>query len=337
MEDSELVHPVGGTIKYSNVGYGFAGAAIAAARGRDFDRVIRARILEPLGMRSSFMNRTEVPDGRLAQAELRSLDGPRMKPPVFDFGMSPAGFLYTTVPDLGRFMEALLNWGSPIADSAGLAELWRPATDGYSESWDAPCDGTCRMGSMEVGLGADLFRSFEGYTRVRHGGGVYGFSTEFAMLPEAGVGVIVISTLDSSASVVRALADAALRGWLRTTAGEPVEPIPLSPDPLPDLAAEVSAIRAGVSADDELAGTRFGDPIVAIEVLASGADHLDLLIEGLESVRLLPDGEGRWVFPRFSSFDGEPLVIERDGSGVPVAVRIGTGPGTRYPLNPDAP
>ena len=54
--DYELPHEAGSTYGYSNVTYGLLGHVLSLAAGRPYADLVRERILEPLGMRSTWLD-----------------------------------------------------------------------------------------------------------------------------------------------------------------------------------------------------------------------------------------------------------------------------------------
>ncbi len=329
LADTDLVFEPGEWIKYSNAGFGAVGRALEAAYSEPFAKVVTSRLLDPLAMTASWTSRLDVPRDRLAYSEMWTAEGQRYSPPLFDFGMGPAGFLYATIPDLGKFASMLLGEGiapgGRIVKAASLHDMWSPQTPGYASHWDEPCNGDCTRGSMEGGLAADLNRPFEGFTRVRHGGGVYGFSSELEILPEAGVGVIVVTTLDSMGSVSRHLAAAALRGFVAALRGETLPEIPLASDVLQRVREEVAEARAAVGVTTPSLGV-YGNARYGIEVIEETRTELVILSESVDLIRLTRTGVDSFLFPRFSSHNGELLTLVRGSEGV-VGVRIGAGRG----------
>lgn len=329
--ETELVHEPGARIKYSNAGFAIVGQALEAVYEEPFSDVVRSRLLDRLGMTSSWTSRLEIPRDRLAYAQMWVPNGERYSPPLFDFGMGPAGFLYATVPDLAKFVAMLLSEGmtadGPIVQPAALHDMWSPQTPDHADHWNEPCFGDCTRGSMEVGLAADLNRPFEGFTRVRHGGGVFGYASELEILPEAGVGVIVVTTLDSHGRVSRHLAAAALRGFVAAMRGETLPEISVSSEVVTQVSARVAAARA--DAEGSAAATRgaFGDERYGVEIIDETEDELVILVEGVELVRLHRTGSDAFRFPRFSLYGDEPLTLVRGQNGVVDRVRIGTGRG----------
>lgn len=329
--ETELVHEPGARIKYSNAGFAIVGQALEAVYEQPFPDIVRSRLLDRLGMTASWTSRLEIPRDRLAYAQMWVPNGERYSPPLFDFGMGPAGFLYATVPDLAKFVAMLLSEGmtadGPIVQPAALHDMWSSQTPDHAAHWNEPCFGDCTRGSMEVGLAADLNRPFEGFTRVRHGGGVFGYASELEFLPEAGVGVIVVTTLDSHGRVSRHLATAALRGFVAAMRGETLPEISLSSQVVTQVSARVAAARA--DAEGSAAATRraFGDERYGVEIIDETEGELVILVEGVELVRLHRTGSDAFLFPRFSLYGDEPLTLVRGQNGVVDRVRIGTGRG----------
>ena len=128
---TNLVYPPGTRTKYSNLGPTVAGYILERVTGRSFPEYLREEVLDPLGMASSsFLRDIPATVERLAPAFLVDFDGNRIPAPVFQLGTIPAGNLYSTVSDLGRFMTCLLNdgryAGGRLLDSATLAEMMIP-------------------------------------------------------------------------------------------------------------------------------------------------------------------------------------------------------------------
>jgi CubicO group peptidase (beta-lactamase class C family) len=105
--------PAAGAWWYSNVGYALLGLALAHRAGRPYDALLRARVLDPLGLRDT----TFVPIAAMASRLAEGHD-PNLKPlPPFDGGIfTAAGALRSTPHDLARFAAAILpGSASPIA------------------------------------------------------------------------------------------------------------------------------------------------------------------------------------------------------------------------------
>ena len=213
-----LVYPPGARTKYSNAGIAVVGHALEAVQDEPFADYLRRAVLEPLGMTaSSFTPEAHIVD-HLAHAWMWGFDRGLFSAPTFELGMSPAGSMYSTVLDLAGFMSAMFRRGEGmngrVLRAETLESMWEPQ---FAEP------GT----SSGFGLGFSVEERF-GERWLGHGGAIYGFSTQLAFLPDAGLGVVVVSAVDGTNTVTGRLADAALELLLAARNG-----LPLPGEPLP--------------------------------------------------------------------------------------------------------
>ena len=280
-----LVYRPGSRYKYSNGALQVVGLALERAAGEPFPRYMHDSVLVPLGMtRSAFFEPGPELAPDVATAFMWASDGRRFTAPTFRRN-APSGTLYTSVPDLGRFLAALFADSNPVIGRTTLERMWVPQ---FADSG----------GSEGNGLGFFVSR-FDGHRRVGHDGAIYGFATTLAALPDERLGVVVVTTLDGANSVTDRIADAALRAMLAVREGRPV-PEPPETRPLPAGAARAAAghyVKDGkngptvelLERQNELYLARSGS-VVPARVRASG-DTLtfdDALTYG-GSVRLHPD------------------------------------------------
>ena len=215
----------GERIVYSNGGFNLLGHLVARLNRQPFEQLVRDRVLAPLAMHAStfpvdpHMAQLAVPYGRALgpgagrkpAPSLRNLSG-------------PAGALITTGPELARFGRMVLNGG----------EL-----DGYRVLPSALLDDALRFHARNhrdlddgYGLGFAV-AEFRGRRRVGHDGGLGGVSTRVAMLPDDGVGVVVL-TNGGDALYVSRVSERVLEAML----GLEPEPVPGSPAGIPETLAE---------------------------------------------------------------------------------------------------
>jgi CubicO group peptidase (beta-lactamase class C family) len=109
---------------YQNVMYAAAGAVIEAVSGQSWEQMMRSRIFEPLGMNESIATAAtlagqpnvakphHIIDGQLRVIENASVDG-----------VTPAGSIWSSVHDMSKWMNMLLDDGR-----AGTRVLLRPET-----------------------------------------------------------------------------------------------------------------------------------------------------------------------------------------------------------------
>ena len=195
-----LVFPPGLRQKYSNAGIAVVGRVLEHAAGKPFADAVTEEVLSPLGLESSSFSVASAPAERLAQASMWSYDGREFPAPDFPLGMAPAGSMVTSVRDLGRFITLMAGGDLPgVLDGDSLAEMWRVQFP--NDPRDAEPTGFglgFNRGTLEAQNAAGETTS---YAVVGHGGAIYGYSTELAFLPDAGLGAVAVSNVDFTNAV----------------------------------------------------------------------------------------------------------------------------------------
>lgn len=300
LNTTELVYPPESRSKYSNAAIATVGYALEVVRGRPFHEILDEEVLRPLGMdQTAFVPRPDLVE-ELAVAEMWTVDGRTSRAPTFQLGMAPAGSMYSTVTDLGRFLSALFAGGEGargrILEPETLEAMWTPQF--------APAEATSGYG---IGFGLS---ELEGHRRIGHGGAIYGFATALEALPEVGLGVVVVTSKDIANTVTDRLADQALRLMLAARNGIELPRMattgPVSPDVVERLAGHYGEGAARVELarrDGGLVLIRGGVPGV-LRTLAGDTLIVDDALARGPRVLPLPDGSlqvGDQVLPRTTS------------------------------------
>ena len=226
LNSTRLVYEPASRTKYSNAAIGLAGYAVEKLEGTAFADLMQKNVLEPLGMSSSSFTLTDSIRAHLAKGRMWRYDLREFDAPLFQFGFAPAANLYATMPDLARFARMLIRKGEGVLTPGSLEAMWKPQFTDSPEGY---------------GLGFYVDQ-FEGVRRVRHSGGVYGFSTELLVLPDARLGVCASASMDSANSVVRRIAEYALRLMLAVDAGRTLPSMLLTTPVDPDLARRLDGL-----------------------------------------------------------------------------------------------
>jgi CubicO group peptidase (beta-lactamase class C family)/D-alanyl-D-alanine dipeptidase len=201
-----LVLPPGAKIKYSNAAIATVGSVLKAP----FATYLRTNVLEPLGMRRSAFEPTPELTKDLANALMWTYHGREFPAPTFELGIAPAGSMYTSVTDLGRFLSVLFAGGRGPNGSVLKPETLEQM---YTPQFAPP--------GAKAGFGIGfMVGEFEGQRRIGHGGAVYGFATELAALPDDKLGVVVVTSRDCANAVTKHIADEALRQMLAARHGD---------------------------------------------------------------------------------------------------------------------
>ena len=151
--------------------------------GRPFDRYLRERIFEPLGMADTDLLRTERLAARLATGYAPGPHGPQR---VTDRAwVTPgASSVYSTTADMARYVAALVGGGSNEHGS-----ILRPGT--LATMFAPNFQGDPRVPGM--GLGFDRL-DVGGQLVIGHGGILPGFNSQMFAAPDTGAGVIAWTT-----------------------------------------------------------------------------------------------------------------------------------------------
>ncbi len=240
LNQTALVYEPETRIKYSNAGIGTVGYVLEKKKGKAFATYLQNAVLKPLGLENSAFAPTPAMQKKLAKGYMWTYDKRRFLAPSFQLGISPAGSMYAPVTDLADFMSVLFNGGKglhgQVLKPETITQMWQPQF----------ADGAPRNG---FGIGFAL-SEFQGYSRVGHGGAIYGFATELAALPEVKLGAIVATTLDCANHVVTRIADHALALMLAQRNRQPLPRFA----PLDSIRAETARRWAGKYVTDK---TRF--------------------------------------------------------------------------------
>jgi serine beta-lactamase-like protein LACTB len=212
LNQTELVYAPETKIKYSNAGIAAVGLVLEETQKQPFARYLSRTLLAPLGMkRSSFAPEAEITKD-LARAVMWTYQGREFPAPTFELGMAPAGCMYSTVNDLGRFLSVLFAGGKGpggvLVKPETLEEMYKPQ---FAKDDKGP----------QFGLGF-MVDKLEGKRRIGHGGAIYGFSTQLEALPDEKLGVVVIASRDVTNPVVSRIAELALRQMLAVKQGKPL-------------------------------------------------------------------------------------------------------------------
>lgn len=205
-----IATPPAARTRYSNIAPSLAGHVVATLARQPFERYQQERLLGPLGMDRSAWRRTEVPGGKVIVSRMRIADShggfARAEAPIFDLGTIPAGNMFTTAPDLAKFLVELAR------AMRGESTVLRPST--FADMWRPQFDETAGFG---IGFVVGKFRH---HRSVGHNGAVYGHSTALVFLPESQLGVVVLGNEDIVNARIGRLADLALSLMLEAKTGE---------------------------------------------------------------------------------------------------------------------
>ncbi|CAA9344745.1 MAG: Beta-lactamase class C-like and penicillin binding proteins (PBPs) superfamily [uncultured Nocardioidaceae bacterium] len=287
---------------YSNLAYGLLGRAVEQVRGGAWAKLVRERVLEPLGMTATTYAPSDPGERSARGYSVHPFSGRLLDEPSTDTGaMAPAGQLWSTVRDLARWSVFLLDGDDRVLSATSLSQM-RTAARGSVDGLETV-----------YGLGLSL-HARPGGDRYGHGGSMPGFLAGLRVDPRQRAAAIALSNGTYGGTPV-------LPDTLLDVLGEhePLLPEPWRPEPV-------------VAGADEIAGEWYWGVVPALVRVQSGMVVLDMGRTGRSS-RLVPAGEDRWR-GLDTYFAGETLSVERDASGRVTSLRIATYALTRRPYEP---
>lgn len=188
----------GTAFEYSNLGYAILGRVIENVTGEAYRDVVRARLLEPMGMTSTGYDAAEFPSERLATGYVRR-DGAFIAEPFAGYGaFASMGGLFSTVRDLARWVDGFVRaYATRQDDDHPLSRASRLEMQQVHRMIDPELTWTSIAQlptAFVVGYGFGTFvrSDMEFGTVVGHSGGYPGFGSHMRWHPASGVGVVVL-------------------------------------------------------------------------------------------------------------------------------------------------
>lgn len=199
--------PIGEAYQYSNQMVAAGGYVAALADGGHFGQLheaylaaMRRHVLGPIGMRRSTFDQTQAgADPDHAQPHGVTLAG-RYQPLALTTEtwvqpVAPAGGLWSTAHEMVRYVLTELRHGvnpdgARVISARNLEETWKP--------------GVAIDASTSYGLGW-MIEQWKGLRIITHGGNTNGFTAEVAFLPDADLGVVVLTNAQEANVVTRGI------------------------------------------------------------------------------------------------------------------------------------
>jgi D-alanyl-D-alanine carboxypeptidase len=287
----------GSKFHYSNWGYGVLGALVEALDGRPWPLAVKARILEPLGMRNTAPAINGDSRGRIAQSYTPLHDDrpyPRHGPLAVAGNLEfeeASGSIASCPEDMAKYMCMILNGGTHAGGRIVSPEGFKLFSTPFIA---APDFGPTAF--YGYGIAVD---ELEGHRRLRHTGGMVSFMSAIHLDLDAGFGAF--ASINAQLGYrPNPVAEFALRLLRSAQDKSPAPPLP-SFDDSAEIKDAASYQGGYVSAD----GRR-------LEVMAAGGrlvlerDHERIDLQHVEEDNFIAD---------HADFDLYPLLFERDAAG----------------------
>jgi CubicO group peptidase (beta-lactamase class C family) len=212
---------------YDNVLYLVAGQLIEAVSGQSWEDFVTARILKKVGMTGSNVLHSAASAGGNVAATHAPIDGAvRPMVPFLSDNTNPAGGINSSAEDMAKWMQVLLAGGvlgdgTRLFSELTLRQLTTIVTPLMPGLNPAPELAPLRHGFSGYALGLNV-RDYRGTRMWTHGGGLPGYVSRVVMLPDAKLGVTVLTNAESGA-VLDAVAHRVLDHYLNAPAHDWIE------------------------------------------------------------------------------------------------------------------
>jgi CubicO group peptidase (beta-lactamase class C family) len=177
--------------QYNNLMFLTAGYLVETLTGKSWEDSVRALVFEPLGMSRSNFSVVESQKDKDFALPYDERDGKVTRIPFRDITLiGPAGSINSTVNEMSRWVMVHINGGKygdkQVIGADTLADLHTPymTTGGVSTRIDITAP------DYALGWMVDTYR---GHQRVHHGGNIDGFSAMVSLLPNDGLGFVVLT------------------------------------------------------------------------------------------------------------------------------------------------
>ncbi len=186
---------------YDNVLYLVAGEVIEAISGQSWEDFVQSRILAKVGMSSSNVRHSAAAGGGNVATPHARVEG-RVRPiaPFASDNTNPAGGINSCAEDMAKWLNVQLSQGQ-LADGS---RLFSEATGRQLTTMVTPIGigqpppelEDIRPSFNGYGLGFAL-RDYRGHKLVTHTGGLPGYVSRVAMIPDLRLGVAILTNQES--------------------------------------------------------------------------------------------------------------------------------------------
>src|SRR5215467_6859965 len=193
----------GEAFQYSNLmaaAAGYVGAHLvypSRELGAAYDEAMQKKIFDPLGMSATTFNMARALKANHASPHGDDIDGkPSVGDIAFDYSVMPhrpAGGVWTSAHDLIRYVELEITQGK-LPDGKQLVSA------GNLLARRAPQIATGE--DVTYGMGLTVDRTYA-IPVVHHGGSMAGYKSDIMLLPDSGIGAVLLTNSDNGGMMLR--------------------------------------------------------------------------------------------------------------------------------------
>ena len=183
--------PAGECYGYQNTVYSLISEIIKSATKKNYIDVLQQKIIQPLGMQDVSYSREKllaIPNR--ADPHIRR-NGEWIPSDIRDsyYNVKPAAGINASIYDMAYWLKALLGGMPDVISPEIIKEVSKPIIQTPKARYRY--NGNIHLHSAYYGLGWRIF-DYAGYKMVFHSGGVHGYHSKIAFIPEQNIGIVVL-------------------------------------------------------------------------------------------------------------------------------------------------
>lgn len=192
LRNVDVIADPGEMYSYQNVAYSIIGEVIRARTGKTYQRLMKERIFDPLGMRDASMSYDAImQNNNVAQPHLHWRKGwkaTRISDTYYNVG--PAGGVNASISDMAQWLKAMMGTRKNFVSETTLGKIFTPMVKAktknrYFRKWVGRSDSHYALGWRVL--------NFENDTLLYHGGYVRGYRSEVAIDRRSRMAICVLS------------------------------------------------------------------------------------------------------------------------------------------------
>ncbi|WP_412757063.1 serine hydrolase domain-containing protein [Legionella bozemanae] len=196
------------SFEYSNLGFALLGLIVKKVSGVSYQEYIAANIWQPLDMKHAAWEFTQVPTDQLAHGYQWVNGDWQEEPLLHDGSYASMGGMITSIEAFSHYV-ALHQYAWPARDDAETGPIKRSSIREMHQPWRFyAVNSKAKVNDKECptisayGYGLRWSRDCEEKISVGHSGGLPGFGSNWLMLPEYGIGVVLLTNVTYAAAEV---------------------------------------------------------------------------------------------------------------------------------------
>ncbi|MGL5741232.1 MAG: serine hydrolase domain-containing protein [Legionella sp.] len=196
-----LTNAAGTSFEYSNLGFAMLGLIIKKVSGVSYQEYVAANIWHPLGLKQVAWEFTQVPPGQLAHGYKWSEGKWQEEPLLHDGSYASMGGMIISLESFSQYL-ALHQSAWPPRDDVETGPVKRSSIREMHHPWQLyAVNQKTRIAGKKCqtiyayGYGLRWARDCKAKVSVGHSGGLPGFGSNWLILPDYGVGVILFANV----------------------------------------------------------------------------------------------------------------------------------------------